>query len=589
MSRSNTRTSVLFILIATRIAFAASPARGAWPPSGLPVATGAAQPRSPIGLTGPGGELHMFWTEFAATTHGLYAQHLTLAGTPAPGWPAGGRGVVAAPAAIGSPLVIPDGAGGAILGWNDFRSTDGLRGVYAIRLDADANVLPGWTSSGTLICVSPGPQGPGPIGQLMALCGDGEGGAFIAWTDNRNTVGTMIYDVFAHHVLADSTLDPGWPATGRALTTGEGYKYPHELIADGTGGFWLATENSNATEKIAVTHHGSDGNETGRWTTPSFASRVAGVSDGGDGIFVTWRDCRDCLTGTPTVGIYAIRLIGHATPRFGWPAGGVAIVTSTVGVDLPVIVATDDGAAMIAWLAPEGAYDAYAARRVESNGTFAPAWQAGPREFAVSDDILSGWPLHVPDGAGGAMFAFRRNRPNLFGSRVDKNAHVPAAFPDTGLSLCTVSNDQFIESLVSDGMDGAYLLWNDRRDGQDDIYATRFTRDGVVGSTTGVEPPPVVPAVPRISMSAPSPNPTSNVASFELTMPATAHVRVEVRDLFGRLIAVLYDAEMAAGTHLQAWDGRDRDGRRAPPGIYLAQARTTASQSAGRRIVLLPE
>ena len=591
MSRANARPSILLIVISTSLAFGATPARSEWPPTGLPVATGAADQSSPIGLTGPGGELHMFWVEFAPTTYALFAQHLTIEGTPAPGWPVGGRGVVPVPAAIGSPLVIADGSGGAILAWNDYRAAGGPKGVYATRVDAEANVLPGWTSSGTLICSSPGPQGPGPIGQLLALCGDGVGGAFIAWTDNRNTPsgGTMIYDVFAHHVLANGTLDPNWPATGRALTTGPGYKYPHELVADGSGGFWLATENSNATYQIAVTHHDTDGDETGRWTSPSYASRVAGVSDGAGGIFVVWRDCRDCVVGR-SVGIYAIRLVAPGIPRFGWPADGVAIGTSTIAANLPVIVATGDGAAMIAWLRDGSGDDAYLCRRVEATGTFAPAWQAGPREFATSTDILFGWPLHAPDGAGGAMFAFRRNRPNLYGSRVDAAAHVPAAFPDTGLSLCTLSDDQFLVSLVSDGLNGAYLLWDDERDQASndwDVYAMRFTRDGVVGSTIGVEPP-VQPTVPPMSLSAPRPNPMSGSSAFELIMPAAAHARVEIRDLLGRLIVVLRDGELAAGPNLMIWDGRDRDGRRAPAGVYLARARSS-SQSVSQRIVCLPE
>jgi hypothetical protein len=135
-------------------------------------------------------------------------------------------------------------------------------------------------------------------------------------------------------------------------------------------------------------------------------SRVTGVSDGAGGIFLTWQDCRDCASGSDA--IYAIRLGPGAAPRPGWPVSGVAIVTSTDTVDLPAIVATGDGAAMIAWLETGAAPDAYVARRVEANGTFGLAWQSGGRVFAKSTDILTGWPLVAPDGDGGAMFAFRR-------------------------------------------------------------------------------------------------------------------------------------------------------------------------------------
>ena len=126
-------------------------------------------------------------------------------------------------------------SGGAILAWYDYRASGGPRGIYAIRLDAEAAIASGWNLSGTPICTTSNPQGHGPLNDLVAVCSDGAGGAFVAWADARNTpvLSTLVYDVFAHHVLFDGSLDPIWPAAGRGLTTGPGYKYPHALIADG--------------------------------------------------------------------------------------------------------------------------------------------------------------------------------------------------------------------------------------------------------------------------------------------------------------------------------------------------------------------
>lgn len=582
MSKPNAQASALIAAIGLSLALVTSPAHGAWPASGLLVATGATQQTSPIGLTGPGGELHMFWVDAGPSAYALYSQHLTPEGTLAPQWLLGGRGVVASPAAVSSPRITPDGSGGALLAWYDYRG-GGLRGIYAIRVDAEAAVAPGWVASGTPVCVTNEPIGYGPLNDLVAVCSDGSGGAFVAWTHAR-VVGTLVYDVFAHHVLSDGALDPTWPASGLALTTGGGFKYPHALIADGGGGFWLVSENSNATFQVAATHHGADGAEAGRWTTPTYASRGVAVSDGVGGIYLAWRDCRDCQTGSD--GIYAIRLGAAAAPRPGWPAGGVAIVTSANDNDLPVIVATGDGAAMIAWLESGGAQDAYVARRVEPLGNFAPAWQSGGRTFATSSEILSGWPLVAPDGAGGAMFAFRQNLPNLFGSRVGSAAQIPAAFPEEGLSLCSLSGDQFPVSLVSDATNGAYLLWQDQRDfttNRVDVYVTRFTREGEVGSTTTVPPP----TSSGLAMSTPRPNPASSLSSFELTMLSAGHARVEVLDLTGRRVVFLHDGELAAGRSVLQWDGRDQDQRRVPPGIYLVKA-DAAGVTVQQRIVRLP-
>jgi len=567
---------------------AAVPARAAWPPSGLPLATGPTNQSQPVGLTGPLGELHAFWVDLGPASFVLRSQHVTLAGAPAPGWPAEGRGIVTPPAAIAAPILTADVSGGAIVAWYDYRSSGGPRGIYAIRVDAEAAVLPGWNSSGTRVCTSTNAQGLGPLNDLVAACSDGAGGAFVAWTDARNTppASTLIYDVFAQHVLSDGSLDPAWPAAGLGLTTGSGYKYPHGLIDDDAGGFWLVTEQSGATSRIAATHHDSDGTELGRWTSPSFASRATAISDGAGGIFMAWRDCRDCFGGSDA--IYALRLGGNAVPGFGWPSDGLAIGNSPGGDDLPVIVATGDGAAMIAWLVPGSPLDAYVARRVEADGSFAASWQPGGQTFAISTDILSGWPLITPDGDSGAMFALRRNMPNLFGSRVTAAAEVPAAFPDTGLSLCTLSGGQFPEALVSDGRGGAFLMWDDRRDfgtSLSDVYLTRFTRDGEVGPTTGVEPPP--PPTRGLAMSAPRPNPASSATTFTLTLPAASRARVEVIDLTGRRVAVLHDGDLEAGGHELHWDGRDRGRHRVPPGVYLLRA-SAGGASVVRRLVRMP-
>src|SRR5262249_5582465 len=177
--------------------------------------------------------------------------------------------------------------------------------------------------------------------------------------------------------------------------------------------------------------------------------------DGAGGIFVTWHDCRDC----PTVqadAVYVMRLGPGAQPRPGWPAGGIRVAASSRDDRNPVVTATANGAVVVAWLETGGSTDdEVVAKRGDADGSTPLGWPAGGRGFATSSDILDGWPLIVPDGAGGAMFAFRRNWPNLFGSRVTSAGAVPAAFPHTGLSLCSLSNDQFMQSLVSDGLNGA--------------------------------------------------------------------------------------------------------------------------------------
>ncbi len=50
----------------------------------------------------------------------------------------------------------------------------------------------------------------------------------------------------------------------------------------------------------------------------------------------------------------------------------------------------------------------------------------------------------------------------------------------------------------------------------------------------------------------------------------SGRVRVRIRDLNGRLILEAVDEMLPAGSYIYDWDGRDDDGRRMPPGVYIA-------------------
>jgi hypothetical protein len=565
--------------------FTTTPALAAWPPDGLRLG-GPGIERFPIGLTGPDGGLWAFWVDRSSPTWTILTQRLTLAGEPAPGWPTAGRGIVGPLALPNTIHVVADGSGGALLAWFDHRP--GGRGVYALRVDAEGAAMPGWSPDGSPVFAEYDSVGRGPLDQIHALAPDGAGGAFIAWLDTRGTPpgGTLVYDVYAQHMLGNGARDPAWPEDGLPLVTGPGFKYPHALVADDAGGFWLASEKAYDTSRLEVTHYGGDGDSLGAWSTPSFASRPVLAPDGTGGVFFAWRDCRDCMFVAPDA-IYIQRLVRHAHPAVGWAAAGVSLGADEGDDNLPAIIATGDGAAMVAWRNDvTGGDESYRARRIEASGQFGLAWPS-PTTFATIDVGFSGL-LMVPDGAGGALFAFRRNLPNLFGSRVTAAGAVPAAFPDTGLALCAVSGAQFISSLVSDGLNGAYVLWDDHRHQPDDVldvYVMRFTREGVVGSSSGVPPPPSGGSG-HISLAPPVPNPASDVTAFTLVLTTSARVRMEVFDLTGRTVTLLFDGTMSEGRHTLSWDGRDSDGRAVPAGVYLVRT-TSESDEVTQRVVRL--
>lgn len=82
------------------------------------------------------------------------------------------------------------------------------------------------------------------------------------------------------------------------------------------------------------------------------------------------------------------------------------------------------------------------------------------------------------------------------------------------------------------------------------------------------------------------PNPFRSRTALRFEIASAARVRLTLHDLAGREVRGLVDARLEAGAHAVDWDGRDADGRRAPPGAYLARLAVDGTV-AGARLVLL--
>ncbi|MGH7731472.1 MAG: FlgD immunoglobulin-like domain containing protein, partial [Candidatus Eiseniibacteriota bacterium] len=67
-------------------------------------------------------------------------------------------------------------------------------------------------------------------------------------------------------------------------------------------------------------------------------------------------------------------------------------------------------------------------------------------------------------------------------------------------------------------------------------------------------------------------------------------VRLEIFDPQGRIVSTLATGPLPAGRHARTWDARDRSGRLAPAGVYLARLSSFPGGAAGmatRRFVVL--
>jgi hypothetical protein len=94
------------------------------------------------------------------------------------------------------------------------------------------------------------------------------------------------------------------------------------------------------------------------------------------------------------------------------------------------------------------------------------------------------------------------------------------------------------------------------------------------------------PAGPAFQLASPAPSPAREEAWLRFAIPSTAHVRLAIYDVRGRLVTTLVDAIEPAGWHRVSWDRRNSHGARVAPGVYVASLEALARASAHKLVVL---
>jgi hypothetical protein len=111
----------------------------------------------------------------------IYAQRMLASGAVAPGWPVNGIPVSAIPESQIYPAIVADGTGGAIITWHDIRNAATGYDVYAQRITSTGTIASGWPTDGVALCTAPGHQvDPIPVP-------DGVGGLIAYWDDYRGS------------------------------------------------------------------------------------------------------------------------------------------------------------------------------------------------------------------------------------------------------------------------------------------------------------------------------------------------------------------------------------------------------------------
>lgn len=424
----------------------------AWPAGGLAVTRALGDDRFPVITTdGAGGAIVAWTANYTGAVLGpddVYAHHVLVTGAVDPAWPTNGLAVCTAPNRSAFPKIASDGAGGAFVAWDDNRAGRRVYIQHLLVTGADPN--PAWTPGGMRACPVEAIQ------SFPSVCGDGAGGALVAWSDRRGGPGN--YDVYVQRISPSAAML--WPSAGAPATTEPGNQ----------------TVDGSATAPPAVSV----------WVkTNSEAQSNALVPDGSGGCLVAWLDSRSY--GTTGSDVYAQRLTSSGAVSAGWPANGLALCTAPGDQEAAQLVPDGTGGAFAIWVDPRP--DNYVQHATGAGVVTGPTDGLGTIGPGVALMNRFYHPMAVGDGAGGAHVVWPDAR-DASTAAVDLYAQhltaaplaVDPAWPAGGAPLSTAPGDQdALGAIVDDGSGGFFAAWEDARDYATnywDLYAQRILASG---------------------------------------------------------------------------------------------------------------
>jgi hypothetical protein len=412
---------------------------------------------------GDGGAI-IAWRDFRNANYDIYAQRIDTHGNRL--WAADGVPVCTGAGSQSYFVMIPDGEGGAIMAWNDDRS-GGNWDVYAQRIDADGTVL--WTTNGVALSAASQHQ------MYPAIVSDGAGGVMAAWEDYRSGVR---WDIYAQRISAAGSVL--WTVDGSSIVVENGDQTDLAICEDGYGGFYLAfTDSRNGNWDIYAARVWSNG--TPYWggsgaplcTDANTQGEAAITSDGLGGFITAWSDNRNGNND-----IFAQRISDAGA--YMWAMDGIPICVYSLEQYHPVIVTDGSYGAIIAWLdRRSGTHDVYA-QRVDVWGSTQWAGNGVPvcTEPSFQDEMVM-----TSDGEGGAILAWRDYRYSstydIYTQRLSGSGN--PLWTAGGVPLCMAVGEQMVLECTTDMSNGAIVAFLDTRNGGYDVSAQRIERNGYWG------------------------------------------------------------------------------------------------------------
>ncbi|MEO6611997.1 MAG: MopE-related protein [Chitinophagaceae bacterium] len=311
-----------------------------WVPGGILVCSGTPTSTSFEMVSDGNGGCIVAWNDSRNNEGGneddVYAQRINGAGLNL--WTANGVPVASTIEYQGSLQLASDGSGGAVIVWEDQRSSVRVE-IYTQKVNSLGIMQ--WTTNGVLVNSI-------PQGSLYPQIISDAGGAIICWVDRRNA-GTG-GDIYAQKL--NSTGNEQWTANGLPVCLAIGNQSLPQLTNDGAGGAIITWDEDQSAAIPDPNIYAQRVNASGavQWGANGVGVCLAAnaqhfpnlTPDGVGGIVITWQDNR---TGIWDICAQRLNASGAAL----WTINGVVVSNATFVQIFPVIVSAGNNGMIIGW------------------------------------------------------------------------------------------------------------------------------------------------------------------------------------------------------------------------------------------------
>jgi|JI10StandDraft_1071094.scaffolds.fasta_scaffold00349_24 hypothetical protein len=403
----------------------------------------------------------MVWQDTRSGNTNIYAQRINGLGIPQ--WTANGVAICTAADEQTNPKIITDENGGAIITWQDRRGGSNFD-IYAQRINASGVVQ--WTANGVVISTATNGQ------ENPNLESDSNGGAVIVWTDNRGANA----DIYGQRINGSGVVQ--WAANGVAICSVAGNQ--SEPVIKNLGVSlpfvvaWNDTRNAGSGFDIYYQIVNINGNlfEVAAGVPVCTANQNQFITDvqklpSSLGVIITWTDERDF-----SEDVYAQRIDNGVE----WVANGV-VVCNASNTQAKSRIAVSGNDIYITWEDWRNSNPDIFAQKLNTSGV--AQWAAN----GVGVNVNSGAQLNPAIAlgqSGGVTITWQDDGVSgIYAQQL--NGSGALQWSAGGVAIGTAPAAQVNPGLISESTSfGNIIVWTDNRNGNQDIYAQRVNAEGLL-------------------------------------------------------------------------------------------------------------